>query len=165
MADQQHATSDAPSAAGRLHAAPPLRVERRFQTAPERLFHAWTTAEALNQWASPDAAPAATEVDLRVGRRYRISMTAPDGTVRHVSGVYREIDPPRRLVYTWRWEQIPNFPETVVTVEFRARADGGTDLVLLHEGLPEGELARRHESGWNGSLAKLGALVGKPAPR
>ena len=77
-----------------------------------------------------------------------------------MSGVYREIDPPRKLIYTWQWESIPGFPETLVTVEFRPRANGGTDVVLTHEGLPDENARTRHEHGWVLSLDKLSNLVG-----
>jgi len=45
------------------------------------------------------------EVDLRVGGRYRIRMQEPDGASHTVTGVYLEVDPPRRVVYTWHWEE------------------------------------------------------------
>src|SRR6267378_2175327 len=115
----------------------PLRVERSFRAPPTRVFRAWTDPVQLACWADPEPGDAVPEVDLRIGGRYEIAMRRPDGVVHRVVGTYREIDPPRRLVYTWRWATIPAFPETVVTVEFRARADGGTDLVLVHEGLPD----------------------------
>ena len=134
-----------------------LRVERRFAAPPERLFAAWSTADALSRWAAPGEMRSTAEVDLRVGGRYRIAMEGPDGAVHVVSGAYREIDPPRRLVYTWQWERKDGFPETVVTVEFRPRADGGTDLVLVHEGLPGEDSYARHAHGWDGSLDKLAA--------
>lgn len=136
-----------------------LRVERQFHASPERVFQAWTTAEELSRWSAPSPAPADVELDLRVGGRYRMAMSGPDGVVHRVTGVYREIDAPRRLVYTWRWETIPDFPETLVTVEFRRRDDGGTDLLLLHDGLPDTPSGRRHESGWAASLDKLHALT------
>lgn len=136
-----------------------LRVERQFQASPERVFQAWTTAEELSRWSSPNDARAEVELELRVGGRYRMAMTGPDGASHRVVGVYRTIDAPRRLVYTWRWETIPDFPETVVTVELRARADGGTDLLLVHEGLPDSPSGRRHETGWIASLDKLRALA------
>ncbi len=140
-----------------------LRVERHFRAPPERVFRAWTAAEELRRWSDPDPRDAEAEVDLRVGGRYRIAMARADGTVHRVTGVYREIDPPRRLVYTWRWESMPGSPETVVTVDFRARPDGGTDLVLVHEGLPSDDARARHAHGWGASIDKLAAVVGEPA--
>lgn len=144
------------------HAAPvthTLRVERQFRASPERVFQAWTTAEELSRWSSPDAEPSDVEVDLRVGGRYRMAMKGPTGAIHRVAGVYREIDAPSRLVYSWRWETIPDFPDTLVTVELRRRADGGTDLLLVHEGLPDSASGHRHEKGWAGSLDKLQALT------
>ena len=140
-------------------AATTLRVARSFRAAPERVFHAWTAKEELDRWSAPGPVRASTEVDLRVGGRYRIVMTDPQGKVFAVSGTYREVDPPRRLVYTWQWEDQPGFPETVVTVEFAARADGGTDVTLLHDGLPSDDSRAKHEHGWNGCLDNLGPVV------
>jgi uncharacterized protein YndB with AHSA1/START domain len=136
-----------------------LRVERSFRASPERLFQAWTTAEALSRWSSPEATLADVQVDLRVGGHYEMTMAGPDAVIHRVVGVYREVDAPRRLVYTWRWDTIPDFPETVVTVEFHARPDGGTKLLLVHEGLPDSPAGRRHEHGWAASLEKLHAIV------
>lgn len=137
-----------------------LRYERQFTASPERVFQAWTTEEELNRWSSPSPADAQSEIDLRVGGHYSITMEAPDGAKHRVSGVYREVDRPRKLVYTWQWETIPGFPETLVTVEFRLRANGGTEVVLTHEGLPDADARARHEHGWVLSLNKLSAVAG-----
>ena len=83
---------------------------------------------------------------------------APDGTLHRVTGTYREVDPPNRLVYTWQWETTPGATETLVTVEFHDRA-GRTEIVLIHERLPDAEARARHEQGWNGCFEKLGVLV------
>jgi len=136
-----------------------LRVERHFHAPPTRVFQAWTSADELNAWSSPNPVPARATVDLRVGGTYRIVMESPDGTEHVVRGVYREIVPPHRLVYTWRWDTIPGFPETVVTVEFRAASDGGTDLLLVHDDLPSDDARARHEHGWVTSLGNLAAIV------
>jgi len=45
------------------------------------------------------------------------------------------VDPPKRLVYPWRWEDDPAFPDTLVTVEFVARG-AATEVVLTHEAFP-----------------------------
>jgi len=131
-----------------------VRLTRILNAAPERVFAAWTTAEAMKQWASPgDMTVPSASCDLRVGGRYEILMRAPDGAEHRVAGVYREIDSPNRLVYTWQWQDRPGAPETVVDVRFK-RHGAGTELVLVHE-LPDEASRDRHEHGWNGCLDKL----------
>jgi uncharacterized protein YndB with AHSA1/START domain len=136
-----------------------FHYERQFAASPERIFHAWTSAEELNLWSAPGPTVARADVDLRVGGRFSIAMEASDGVAHLVRGTYREIDPPRKLVYTWQWESIPGFPETLVTVEFRPRPNGGTDLVLTHEDLPDEDARERHEHGWVLSLGGLSEVV------
>jgi uncharacterized protein YndB with AHSA1/START domain len=100
---------------------------------------------------------ARNEVDLRVGGSYRIAMTGPDGVTRRVSGVYRVIDRPSKLVYTWRWEESP-MPESVVTIEFLDRGKS-TEVILRHDGLADAESRGRHEHGWNECLNNLVAVM------
>lgn len=136
-----------------------LRVRRTFQARPERVFRAWTEPAELKRWAGPgETEVAVVEVDLRVGGRYRINMQAPDGTPYHVVGTYREVDPPKKLVYTWFWETNPGMGETVVTVEFR---DLGTEteVVLTHELFPAEADRNTHETGWTACLEKLARLL------
>src|SRR6266566_2390836 len=100
-----------------------------------------------------------SEVDLRPGGRYRIHMQAPDGAVTHrLVGVYRLVDPPKKLVYTWRWENEPESGETLVTVEFLDRG-ASTELVLTHELFPNDEASRKHEAGWTACFDKLARVV------
>lgn len=115
----------------------------------------------MKSWAAPGDMTATVEMDFRVGGAYRIDMRAPDGTVRRVGGTYRVIEPPKRLVYTWRWADSPNFPETTVTVEFKPAPNGGTELVLLHEGLPDENSRQQHSHGWEGCLTKLEGMVSR----
>ena len=136
-----------------------LEVRRTFAAPRERVFQAWTAPEELKRWAGPGpmTAPVA-EVDLRVGGRYRIHMRDPQGTEHRVIGEYREVDPPRRLVYTWTWETNPLVTDSIVTVEFHERG-ASTEVVLRHEGLPSVESRDRHSSGWTQCLEKLGTVV------
>ncbi len=136
-----------------------VRLSRSLKAAPARVFEAWTTAEGLKQWAAPGEMIVASAVaDLRVGGRYEITMRAPDGAVHRVGGAYREIETARRLVYTWQWQDRPDAPETVVTVEFRSQGTG-TEIVLVHE-LPDTDAKDRHEHGWIGCLEKLQRMFG-----
>jgi uncharacterized protein YndB with AHSA1/START domain len=139
-----------------------LRLTRTFPAPCEKVFRAWTDPNALKRWAAPGERTApVVEVDLRPGGRYRIDMRAPDGSVDRVTGVYRTVDPPHRLVYTWYWETKPEMGETLVTVEFQAQA-GATQVTLTHERFPNNEVRDRHEHGWGGCMDKFGALFLSP---
>jgi uncharacterized protein YndB with AHSA1/START domain len=136
-----------------------LEVRRTFAAPQERVFNAWTRSEELRKWFAPGPlTTAVAESDLRVGGRYRITMRGPDGKEHTVTGVYRTIEPPKRLVYTWRWEDKPSAGESTVTVEFNDRGRS-TEVVLRHEGLPNEKEVADHEHGWNGCLEKLEKAV------
>jgi uncharacterized protein YndB with AHSA1/START domain len=136
-----------------------LQISRTFAASRERTFRAWTEREALLEWHAPaDVKVGLCEVDLRPGGRWRVHMQAPDGAEYRVSGVYRVIDPPERLVFTWRWDTDPENEETLVTVEFRDRA-GETEVVLTHEGFPSEESRSRHEQGWTAQLPNLATYL------
>ncbi|OGF17089.1 MAG: hypothetical protein A2W00_00970 [Candidatus Eisenbacteria bacterium RBG_16_71_46] len=133
-----------------------LRIERTIAAPREKVFEAWTEAESLKRWFAPSdeyRIPVA-QVDLRAGGRYRIEMHHSSGKVHTVVGEYREIVAPSRLVFSWRWEDDPASPETLVTVEFHARGDA-TELELTHERFPNAEARENHAKGWNGCLDRL----------
>ena len=126
-----------------------LNLWHRFEASPERVFDAWTRPETLRLWWCPAGWHLAEiEMDLRVGGTYRISMWRESGAqIVAVHGRFLEIQPPKRLVYTWRWDGVfPDMPETIVTVEFRALA-GGTELAP-RQGVLELPMCGRHLSGW-----------------
>ena len=139
-----------------------LRVIRLINADPHTVFRAWTEAEQLKQWACPEGTTMAdTQVDLSVGGRYRIRMHGADGQVHTAFGTYREITPPRRLVYTWDWEEEDSrVGETVVTVEF-TDLGGTTEVVLTHELFPSAEAKAGHEQGWTSCLNRLEQMFGR----
>ena len=134
-----------------------LEIRRLIPAARERVFDAWTQAKELDRWSAPSPMTARAEVDLRVGGRYRIVMRDPDGVERSVGGVYRVVERPSKVVYTWKWEETPR-AESIVTVEFHDRGKE-TEVVLRHEGLPDADSRARHEHGWKGCLDNLVELV------
>jgi uncharacterized protein YndB with AHSA1/START domain len=137
-----------------------LDLKRFFRASREAVYQAWTRPDLIKQWFAPGpmTTPLA-EVDLRVGGGYRIQMRKPDGETHTTTGVYKEIVPNQRLVFTWGWEGPDRF-ETLVTVEFLEK-DGGTELVLTHERFADTGSRDMHREGWEGCLASLERRLAK----
>lgn len=141
-----------------------LRVSRVILAEPETVFAAWTEPKQLLRWSCPEGATVTdAQVDLRVGGKYRLRMKGSEGEVHTAVGVYREIERPHRLVFTWDWlEQDHAVGETVVTVEFKDLG-GSTEVVLSHELFPSAEAKASHEEGWTSCLNRLEALFARTA--
>lgn len=128
-----------------------LILQRTFETPREQIFRAWTDAEELKKWFGPQGMACTNAVvDLRPGGRYRLSILKPDGETVHVGGVFQEIQPPEKIVYTWEWENgdSADMGETLVTLNFH-NAGGSTELTLTHERFPNEEYRDHHGWGWN----------------
>ena len=139
-------------------ARPALSLERTFKAPPDEVWRAWTDPGAMKRWFAPGdefSVPIA-EAEVRVGGRYRIVMKAPDGEQHDVSGVYREVVPNRKLVFTWAWRSTPE-RESLVTVLLRP-AGSGTELTLTHEQFFDEEARDKHQHGWIGCLGRLEKL-------
>lgn len=136
-----------------------LVVRREIAAPAQELFDAWLDPESLGVWMRPgDTERSTIKVDPRVGGSFEIVMHTPGGAVPH-TGTYREIDRPRRLVFTWNSPYALN-NDSLVTVEFRA-ARGGTEIVLTHEGLPSAEMVAAHTKGWSDILVLIEETYGK----
>jgi uncharacterized protein YndB with AHSA1/START domain len=131
-----------------------LELERVLPARPSDVFAAWTTPQSMARWMSPRGA-AEAEVDLRVGGAFRVIMVEAD-RLEH-TGEYLEVDPPRRLVFTWISPYTGSEP-SVVTVQLHPHGNG-TRLVLTHEQLPA-EVVGGHRDGWGGMLERLEEVVG-----
>ncbi|HEU4475488.1 MAG TPA: SRPBCC domain-containing protein [Methyloceanibacter sp.] len=93
------------------------------------------------------------EIDPKVGGRYFVLFNTEDGEEHHVSGVYREVVPNEKLVFTWAWRTMPE-RESVVTVLIAPDGDGSL-LTLMHERFFDESARDRHRQGWSGCLDKL----------
>jgi uncharacterized protein YndB with AHSA1/START domain len=130
-----------------------LVVERLLPSPPAAAFAAWTDPARLARWMSPFGR-AEAEVDLRVGGSFRIVMLGPDRGIEH-TGEYREIDPPRRLVFTWRSPYTGPEP-SVVTVELRPDPAGaGRTRLTLTQVQLRPEHVEPHRGGWGAVLDHL----------
>ena len=133
---------------------PSLTIKRRLNAPPAKVFAAWTDPEKVKAWMGPGEIKAlAATCDVRVGGRYHWVMRTPAGEEHDVSGVYREIVPDRKLVFTWAWKSTPE-RESLVTVLLKPDGDG-TLLTLTHEQLFDEATRNSHQHGWNGALDKM----------
>jgi uncharacterized protein YndB with AHSA1/START domain len=135
-----------------LAAATTVVVRRTINATADELFDAWLDPQAMAQWMRPGSIQTTTaSVDARVGGRYEIVMRSATETYPH-TGVYRVIDRPRRLVFSW-CSRGTEQRESLVTVDFVARG-AGTEVVVTHQQLPEGAMAS-HAEGWTSALLHL----------
>ena len=125
------------------------------------MFAAWTRPDLVRRWFSPGAmAVEEAALDVRVGGSYRIVMMSPEGEPHSPTGIYEEIVPNEKLVFSWKW--VDSELVTRVSVELRAVGEDRTELTLTHEGFPDKKTRDAHDEGWVGCLVKLpGALEPK----
>lgn len=133
-----------------------LRLERILPASVEEVFAAWTDPVSMASWMSP-VGHAEAECDLRVSGRFRVVMVGEDMRIEH-TGEYLEVDPPRRLSFTWK-SAYTGSDASVVTVTLTPDPEG-TRLELVHERLPADQVDS-HAGGWDTMLDRLaGRLEG-----
>lgn len=134
-----------------------VRVMRRFNASPERVFDAWLDRQNAGKWlfATPTGQMVRVEIDARVRGKF-IFVDRRDGEDIEHSGEYLELDRPRRLVFRFVVEKFSK-ERSRVTVEF-APSDSGCELALAHENVLL-EYAGRTEAGWSGILDGLAAAI------
>ena len=138
-----------------LAARPSLTLTRRFNAAPEKVYAAWSDPQRLVQWFGPagvEEGSVKADIDLRVGGGYRISFNA-NGNYNEVGGVYREVVPNQRLVFSWAWHSTPE-RESLVTISIKPEGSGSL-LVFNHAQFVDEKARDNHQRGWTELLAKL----------
>lgn len=132
-----------------------LLMSRTFSTSAQRVFDAWTKPEEFSKWMGPEGTKVqGCEIELKPGGSFKVALTSDNGD--HVAtGLYEEIAPGERLVFTWAW----TYPEgrghvTAITIEL-SESDGET-VMNMHQALfADAEHCEQHRHGWDGSFQKL----------
>jgi uncharacterized protein YndB with AHSA1/START domain len=137
---------------------PAVIIVRQINAPPARVFAAITTPELMLQWWGVDAGPTLSiEADARPNGRFSLVFRTLDGQTHNPTGVYREVVPDRKLVFTWEW---PGMAERDSLVTFDLKPiDIGTELTLTHAQLPDAAL-QSHHAGWRGLIEKLSIFLG-----
>lgn len=133
-----------------------FEVEQQIEATADEIFPYLTDPERYARWMGVEA-----ELDPRPGGVYRVRMA--NATV--AIGQFVAVEPSRRLVFTWGWQDSQSVPPGSSTVEITLREEGGMTLVRLrHSGLPDEDARLDHRTGWEKYLTRLGvtAIGGDP---
>ena len=135
---------------------PLLALSRSYPVAPEKVWRAWTDPEAVKKWWGPGGSDPVSlaELDVRVGGRFRIVFGGAQGRDHECAGIYREVLPNRKLVFTWSWPNSTPERVSLVTILFKPHGKG-TELEFLHEQFFDDAARDGHQRGWSAALAKL----------
>ena len=139
-----------------------VRVQRLIRAPRERVFAAWTAPGQIAQWLVPRPGRVlSARMDLRIGGTFLYRVSIPGGGEEDLLGVFREITPPQRLVFTWSHHGNPDprmsFEESLVTVELAERLEG-TEVKIIHSRLPADDIAIQFGGGWEMAMDQLEKL-------
>jgi len=141
-----------------------IAFTRTFERPRQLLFEAWTKPEHLRRWWGCEGSTVTRcEIDLRPGGAWRLLMLMPDGSEHPFKGVYREVVPNERLVYTECYD-MPTIgsPEWLTTITLD-EIDGKTKLThsILHRSVEarDGHLQVGMEAGTVQTLNRLAEHV------
>src|SRR4026209_1376629 len=125
-----------------------LEIKRLIPAPRDQVYAAWTDPAQLKEWFGPERVQTRNLIaDVRVGGEFRWDLTDQEGKEVTISGDYREVEPGKKIVFTWRLEGDEDWKNhSTVTVEVFDR-EGGTDIRLTHEKLPNEASRDDHTQG------------------
>jgi uncharacterized protein YndB with AHSA1/START domain len=135
-----------------------VRIVRHFPVPPAMVWRSWTDPDVIRLWFGSDPAGRVTSAhaDVRPGGDFAVSFTDSDQTAHTCSGVYSDVQPDTRLVFSWRWQSEPDW-ESCVTVEFKPDR-GGTEMRFEHAQLGRGS-QHGYLAGWQRTFEKLARVL------
>ncbi|MEO0978897.1 MAG: SRPBCC domain-containing protein [Pseudomonadota bacterium] len=140
----------------------PLIVRRTINAPRARIFSTFRDAETLTQWFTPDPGikVEALEFAFSTGGRFRLRYLMPDGRTPCVAGVFEVIEPSRFIGMTWEWQAPDPLENIPMSVSFRfLDVPGGTEVVVIHEGIPSDQACTIHAEGWVATLKILDVFL------
>ena len=150
-----------PGAAAAPDASRELVITRRFDAPRDLVWKAWSERERAMKWWGPHGFTLThLEWDQRPGGAWRAVMRSPDGREYPQHGVYKEIRPPERLVYTFIWDEDGPESEMLVTVTFAERG-GKTDMTFRKGPFTSRESQKGEEGGWGETFERLAGFLAR----
>ena len=131
-----------------------LTIERNFNASPEAVFDAWTDPDTLSQWWGPEGVSIPVlDLDVKEGGAWTTTMYSDQMGNKIVSGIYKTIERPNRLVLTWAWsgEDGSRGDETEIEVLFEKSGDG-TKMTMHQQKFNDVTNRDNHNMGWVSSF-------------
>jgi uncharacterized protein YndB with AHSA1/START domain len=137
-----------------------VSLHRVLKAAPEKVFRAFTEANAMSAWLPPYGYTCTVhEMNVTVGGGYKMSFTNfSSGNSHSFGGEYVEIKPAEFIKYTDQFDD-PNLSGVMTTSVWLTKVSVGTELKIIQEGIPSMIPAEMCYLGWQESLEKLAKLV------
>lgn len=137
-----------------------LEMRRILHATPAVVFELFSKSEALARWWGPEGfTTPSLDFEPRVGGSYRIEMQPPEGEAFHLTGEFRQVEPPDHLAYTFMWDPPdPDDVETLVELSFQA-FDGSTEVVFRQGQFKTEARQALHRDGWTESFNKVERLL------
>ena len=132
-----------------------LVIRRHFTTPRDRVWDVFTTREhAVHWWGPKDFTVPVLEMNPRVGGSWQAVIRRADGQEYPQHGVYREITPPKRIVFTFVWDREGERSEMQCTFSFAERGNG-TDMTFTKGPFPSADAQDGERDGWNECFDRL----------
>lgn len=143
---------------GAASAPQALVIKRTFDAPRDLVWKVWSDPNQAKEWWGPNGFTLPfVEMDQRPGGKWRAHMRSPDGKDFWQHGVYREIVPPEKTVYTFVWDAEPD-QEMLITVLFAARGNK-TEMTFRQEGFKSADEKAGHEDGWKQTFDRMSAYI------
>ncbi|HEV7387304.1 MAG TPA: SRPBCC domain-containing protein [Gemmatimonadaceae bacterium] len=158
----KNATADKSRRAGKssdkASPAPALIIKRTFNAPRDLVWKVWSDPAHAKEWWGPNGFTLPfVEMDQRPGGKWRAQMRSPDGKDLWQHGVYREIVPPEKTVYTFIWDAEPE-NEMLVSVIFKAKGDK-TEMTFTQEGFKSAADRESHQDGWSQTFDRFATYI------
>ncbi|MCK5875791.1 MAG: SRPBCC family protein [Alcanivoracaceae bacterium] len=142
-----------------------VRLHRVLRAPKERVFRAFTNAEAMAKWLPPEGFTCKVDhIDARTGGTFRMSFTNfSTGNGHSFGGEYLEVVANEKLRYSDKFDD-PGLPGEMITTVIFKPVSCGTDISIVQEGIPEMIPEEMCYLGWQESLAQLARLVEPEIP-
>lgn len=139
-----------------------IELRHSFAIAKQKLFTLLSTPSHMEQWFSPDPSIVVKVIkhEFKKAGLYHLQYSQPDGSQQNVQGRFLQIDPPDTICFSWQWLAPDSHAgsETLVTWSL-SEHDKGTELLVVHERLPDTEYLQRHHAGWLATIKRLQVAV------